>query len=70
MTAIRRPFSQFAAAAGIAIVIGLLAPVSAGEALGAGAQRAARAAKPGWRAVPAYARRCEPPFVLILGVSY
>lgn len=67
MTA-RRLFLQFAAAAGFAVAIGLLAPVSAGEALGA--QRAAPAAKPGWRAVPAQARRYEPPFVLILGISY
>ena len=69
MTA-RRLFLQFAAAAGIAIAIGLLAPVSAGEALGAGAQLATRAVKPGWRTVPASARRYEPPFVLILGISY
>jgi hypothetical protein len=48
-----------------------LAPVSATEAFGAGAQRVARIAKsPGWRAVPVYARRYDRPFVLILGIGY
>ena len=71
MTANRGMFVRFAAAAGIAVVIGLLAPVSATEAFGAGAQRAARIAKfPGWRATPVYVRRYSQPFVLILGVSY
>lgn len=71
MTANRGLFARFAAAAGIAVAIGLVAPVSATEAFGAGAQRASRISKiPGWRAVPAYARRYSQPFVLIIGISY
>ena len=71
MTANRGLFARFAAAVGVAVLIGLLAPVSATEAFGAGAQRAARIAKiPGWRPAPVYTRRYAQPFVLILGVSY
>ena len=71
MTANRGLFGRFAVAVGVAVLIGLLAPVSATEAFGAGAQRATRIAKsPGWRAAAVYARRYNRPFVLILGVSY
>ena len=71
MTVSRGLFARFVAAVGIAVMVGLLAPVSATEAQAAGAQRAARIAKvPGWRAAPVYARRYAQPFVLILGVSY
>ena len=71
MTDNRGLFAKFAAAVGIAVVIGLLTPVSATEAFGAGAQRSARITKiPGWRVAPVYARRYSQPFVLILGISY
>jgi hypothetical protein len=67
----RKRAADFSAAACTAVLIGLLAPVSATEAFGAGAQRVARIAKsPGWRAVPVYARRYDRPFVLILGIGY
>lgn len=63
-------FPKFAAAAGVAVLMGLLSPVSTTDALAGGAQRTARVAKAGWRAVPFQMRRAEPPFVLIVGISY
>jgi hypothetical protein len=83
MIANRGLFLKFAAAGGIAVLLGLAAPASATEAVGGGEQRASRTALPrsnGWRGVAVQARRdyrpacagawCGRQFVLILGVSY
>jgi hypothetical protein len=73
MTASRGLFLKFGAAAVIAVLVGLLAPISATEALAGSAQRASRMAapkSPGWRGLPVYARQMDRPFLLIVGISY